>query len=94
VYFGVEVYKGFKYLTLLIYTLIFLLILAPKLFFFATSFTVSIGAGLYIPLIFYAGLVLIGTRNINSIKIFLAYSTSYNFIYVFIFYAITNYNVI
>lgn len=92
VYFGVEVYKGFKYLTLLVYTLIFVLVLVPKMFSFIANFNISVEPYLYVPLLLYTLTILVGTRNVNSLKVFLAYSTSFNFMYVFIFYVIINYN--
>lgn len=86
VYFGVEVYKGFKYLTLLVYNLIFILVLIPKMFFFMVSFSLSVQPWVFAPIFLYTVAVLISIRAINSLKIFLAYSTSFNFIYVLLFY--------
>ena len=94
VYFGVEVYKGFKYLTLLVYTLIFTFILIPKMFYFLIHFNVAINLNFFFPIFFYTFTILIGTRGVNSVKVFLAYSTSFNFIYILVFFLMVNYNVL
>lgn len=85
VYFGVEVYKGYKYITLALYTTIYLVLLLPKIFLIIDSSLTSIKLYVYTPIYLYIGVILSSIKYINSLKVFLSYSTSFNLIYLFMF---------
>lgn len=73
---GVEIYKGFEFKTLFTYTTIFFLSLLPK---FVDIFTLLVNPTfviLYIPLLFFIVFLAYSINNINTVKVFLAYSTS------------------
>lgn len=75
-YMGVEIYKGFEFKTLFTYTTIFFLSLLPK---FVDIFTLLVNPTfviLYIPLLFFIVFLAYSINNINTVKVFLAYSTS------------------
>jgi hypothetical protein len=90
VYFGVEVYKGLRFITLAFYTLVFLIVVLPKMILFLNFFTFTFTKAHFFPIMAYIWVIFSSINSISSLKIFLAYSTSFILIYLIVFYSLVN----
>jgi len=63
VYFGVEVYKGFKYVTLLLYTLVYFIILLPKIFILFNGLLGFNSIVTFLPIIIYSFIIFNSIKN-------------------------------